>query len=178
MRFLFSFLVILACFSQNSSIFAQCSNGSCANGNGMAGPLVPVKPRGGFNPPPRQDATAQNYPQPQVYPQQQQPTVINGKNGVDGKNGKDGKDADPAVLDNLTKAVNALNNQLQQNQANMNQMSARLASLEKSVNGISANNIATTKIQSEVDSLNQKLAGSLRVRFKYDPKTSSLTPIN
>jgi len=166
MKIVFGLLVIFGCVSTS---FAQnCANGNCANGMSPVGP----RPNQGFNPPPIPNTTKNpvGYPAPIAG--------LNGKDGLPGKDGKDRKDIDPAILNNLTKALDNLNAQLQANQENYKKIDERLVSLEKTVNGLSsASSSSVEKIQKEIDTLNQKLAGSLRVRFKYDPKSDSLTPL-
>lgn len=171
------FLVI---FGLNSVVNAQnCSSGACSTQGRNMGGMTPVTPR----PAPQGTNTTQNNQQ--SYPA---PVYVNGKdgsNGVNGTNGKDGKDADPTVLASIQKSLDAINSRLQNSEEAYSKIDSQLSSLQSQINTYNATQTQlggkVDQLGSQVASLNAKMTGQLRVRFKYDPKTNSLsqaTPVS
>lgn len=182
-RFMKYLLIFVLIFGLNSKCFSQnCATGNCQNHGTMAGPLVPVQPRQpNFNPPPRpSEGNTTQYPN--YYPPVNNNNVIagkNGKDGVNGKDGRDGKDVDPALLNSIKETLVKIDNQLQDTQKSYQEINQKLVSLEKNFTAMSANsNNSIETIKREIETLNKQMAGSLRVRFKYDPKTDSLTRLD
>lgn len=173
-------LTICLSFGLISPVIAQeCANGNCHN----AGRMVPMAPR---------PQSAIPAPSNTTY----QPP-IQGPAGPAGKDGKDGKDFDPALLKPISESLAKLDDKLQNYQTSQDKINERLANLEKVV--VDLGRIANNPVQpdlskiekqiaelgrsinttnSQVNELSQQMAGSLRVRFKYDPKTDSLTRVN